>query len=213
MLKSFFTSLVFLWFSMGLMAQTDTSSAQNNNLLDELTIYNPDTFKLLPDRMIPTQALLWGHRGLMRNFNTFELSPKSREIELKLRRTMFVSHQIVGFTTLLGMVAQGIVGSKLYKGYRSLKDIHEGLAVGVNIGYSITAFEALFAPPKMFNEYKGYSSIKVHKTLAIVHLTGMIATNILAEMIESNPSLKPYHRAAAFTTFGSFAAAMIIIKF
>jgi hypothetical protein len=41
----------------------------------------------------------------------------------------------------------------------------------------------------------------------------MIATDILAAQLESNPDLKPYHRAAAFTTFGAFAASMIVIKF
>ncbi len=209
-------SLIILYislFSVQLFAQEDTTAVNSNNLLDELTQNDSTTVKLLPDHIIPTQRLMWGPRGIMRNFNAFELSPQSRELELKIRRTMFVSHQIVGFCTLGAMVAQGIVGSKLYNGDAGIKNLHEGLATGINIGYSLTAFEALFAPPKMINDYKGYSSIKVHKYLAIVHLTGMIATNILAGMVEDNPSLKPYHRAAAFTTFGSLAAAMIIIKF
>jgi hypothetical protein len=209
-------SLIILYislFSVQLFAQEDTTAVNSNNLLDELTQNDSTTVKLLPDHIIPTQRLMWGPRGIMRNFNAFELSPQSRELELKIRRTMFVSHQIVGFCTLGAMVAQGIVGSKLYNGDAGIKNLHEGLATGINIGYSLTAFEALFAPPKMINDYKGYSSIKVHKYLAILHLTGMIATNVLAGMLEDNPSLKPYHRAAAFTTFGSLAAAMIIIKF
>jgi len=28
-----------------------------------------------------------------------------------------------------------------------------------------------------------------------------------------NPQLRPYHRAAAYTTFASFAAAIVVIKF
>ena len=44
-------------------------------------------------------------------------------------------------------------------------------------------------------------------------LTGMIATNILAGQLEGHPELKPYHRAAAYTTFAAFAAATIVIKF
>jgi hypothetical protein len=44
-------------------------------------------------------------------------------------------------------------------------------------------------------------------------MSGMLATNILAEQIEDKPSLKPLHRAAAFTTFASFAAAVVVIKF
>jgi hypothetical protein len=44
-------------------------------------------------------------------------------------------------------------------------------------------------------------------------MSGMIATNILANNIDANPSLKPYHRAAAYTTFASFAASMVVITF
>ena len=126
---------------------------------------------------------------------------------------MLVAHQAMGFLTLGTMIAQGIVGSKLYNGDISLKDTHESLAVAVNFTYFTTASLALFAPPKMFDERKGYSSIKLHKALAIVHLSAMIATNILAGQLESNPELKPWHRATAFTAFGAFAASMIVIKF
>ncbi len=126
---------------------------------------------------------------------------------------MLATHQILGFATMGAMVAQGIVGAKLYNGNIGLKDTHEALAAGVNFGYFTTASLALFAPPKMLDERKGYSSIKVHKALAIIHFSAMIATNILASQIESHPNLRPYHRAAAYTAFGAFAASMIIIKF
>lgn len=193
------------------MAQVDT--LQSINLLDELTATTNDSVQLLPDKFVFTQRLLWGQKGLMRNFKAFELTPEERQKELKIRRGMLVTHQIMGFTTLGLMVAQGFVGSSLYNGNMAKKDVHEALAAGINIGYFTTASLSLFAPPKMLDERKGYSSIKLHKALAIVHLSGMIATNILAAQLESNPDLKPYHRAAAFTTFGAFAASMIVIKF
>lgn len=193
------------------MAQVDT--LQSINLLDELTATTNDSVQLLPDKFVFTQRLLWGQKGLMRNFKAFELTPEERQKELKIRRGMLVTHQIMGFTTLGLMVAQGFVGSSLYNGNTDKKDVHEALAAGINIGYFTTASLSLFAPPKMLDERKGYSSIKLHKALAIVHLSGMIATNILAAQLESNPDLKPYHRAAAFTTFGAFAASMIVIKF
>ena len=44
-------------------------------------------------------------------------------------------------------------------------------------------------------------------------MSAMIATNVLAGMTEDNPNLKKYHRAAAYTAFGAFAASMIVIKF
>ena len=200
-------------------AQNDTtkksvSQADTTNLLADLTAQEDQKpQELLPEKMLVTQRLLWGHKGLMRNFNRFELTPDERARELKIRRTMLVAHQVVGFATLGCMIAQGFVGSSLYNGNMNKADLHESLAGAINIGYFTTAGLALFAPPKMLNERKGYSSIKVHKILAVVHLTSMIATNSLAGSLESNPKLKPYHRAAAFTAFGSFAAAMIIIKF
>jgi hypothetical protein len=60
---------------------------------------------------------------------------------------------------------------------------------------------------------KGFTSIKLHNDLAIVHLTGMVATNILAGMIQENYKLKPYHRAVAYTTFGAYAASIIALTF
>jgi len=192
-------------------AQVETQ--QGNNLLDDLTSASSDSVKLLPDHFLFTQRLLWGQKGLMRNFDYFKLSPEERERELRIRRTMLTTHQILGFATMGAMVAQGIIGAKLYNGNIGLKDTHEAMAAVVNFGYFTTASLALFAPPKMLDERKGYSSIKVHKALAVVHLSAMIATNILASQIESHPNLRPYHRAAAYTAFGAFAASMIIIKF
>ncbi len=126
---------------------------------------------------------------------------------------MLVAHQVMGFVTLGTMIAKGIAGSRLYNGSDNLKDTHETLAAGVNATYFTTLSLSLFAPPKMVNERKGCSSIKLHKILAITHQSGMIATNILAGKLESNPGLRSHHRAAAFTTFGAFAAAIMVIKF
>lgn len=211
-MKNFILLIIFLIVRFVAMAQTDTAQISSDDLLMEIS-QNEDSVNLLPSKFLITQKILWGNKGLMRNFEKFELSPESRALELKIRRKMLVAHQITGIITLGGMLAQGIVGQKLYNGDYSLKDVHEGLAAGVNISYSLTASLALFAPPKMLNEYKGYGSIKIHKYLAIVHLTSMIATNVLSGLIENNPKLRPYHRAAAFTAFGSLFAAMVIIKF
>ena len=190
------------------------SHAQIDNSDDLLNdIEDTEQAQLLPGKMLLTQRMLWGNRGLMRSFNRFKLTPENRQRELNLRRNMLVAHQVGGFVTLGGMVAQGIVGAKLYSGDVNLKHTHEALGVLVNTTYFTTAGLAFFAPPKMFNERKGYSSIKVHKYLAALHFTGMLATNILAGQLESHPNLRPYHRAAAFTSFAAFAAAMFIIKF
>jgi hypothetical protein len=204
-------TIVMLYVSLELKAQIDTT--KSINLLNELSLANKDTVPLLPKKFPVTQRLLWGNKGLMRNFSAFELTPEKRQDELKIRRTMLVAHQAMGFVTLGTMIAQGFVGARLYNGDKSLRDTHESLAVGVNLCYFTTASLALFAPPKMLDERKGYSSIKLHKALAIVHMSAMIATNILAGQLENNPDLKAWHRASAFTAFGAFAASMIVIKF
>jgi hypothetical protein len=213
-----FPTLLLLIVSFDLKAQID--STKTNDLLNEISLANKDSVALLPHRFPFTQRLLWGEKGLMRNFSEFELTPENRQNELKIRRTMLVAHQALGFLTLGGMIAQGFVGAKLYDeilhngtGIRSLRHTHSALGAGVNFGYFTTASLALFAPPKMLDERKGYSSIKLHKALAIIHFTSMVATNILASQLEGHPNLIPYHRAAAYTAFAAFAASMIVIKF
>ena len=186
-----------------------------DNLLKDLMQTQDTTTSLLPKKMLFTQRIFWGEHGLLRGASP--LNAVNREKELKLRRGMLVTHQVLGFATLGGMIGQGIVGSRLYnaKGdkYSNLKDIHEGLGVAVNFTYSTTAIMSLFTPPPLINRDKKASSIRIHKWLAVLHMSGMIATNVLAGMIEYRPNLKPYHRAAAYTTFASYGAAVIAIKF
>lgn len=181
-----------------------------DDLLKDVMQQQDSAVELLPKKMLLTQRIFWGEHGLMRPISP--LTNVNREKELKLRRGMLIAHQVLGFATLGGMIGQGIVGAKLYnatgQNYRNLKDIHEGLAAAVNITYSTTAFMSLFTPPPLINRDKKLSSIRLHKWLAIIHMSGMIATNLLAES-----GNKQLHRAAAYTTFASFGAAVIAIKF
>jgi len=185
-------------------------SQSQDDLLKDVMQQQDSAVELLPKKMLLTQRIFWGEHGLMRPISP--LTNINREKELKLRRGMLVAHQVLGFATLGGMIGQGIVGAKLYnatgQNYRNLKDIHEGLAAAVNITYSTTAFMSLFTPPPLINRDKKLSSIRLHKWLAIIHMSGMIATNLLADS-----GNKQLHRAAAYTTFASFGAAVIAIKF
>ena len=163
---------------------------------------------LLPDRIIFTQSLLWGERGLMRKTGWSPLSTEQREKELKVRRKMLKIHQLIGYVTLAGMVTQGIMGTQLYKGRSRYYDTHETIGNLTSISYFTGAGLSLFAPPPLTNKkHKGLSSIKAHKYLATLHFSAMVATNVLAE---ENTKL---HRAAAFTAFGSYATAMLVFKF
>jgi hypothetical protein len=203
-------------FALFLCITLTTLSFSQDDLLNDLMKEQDTTTELLPKKMLLTQRVFWGEKGLMRPFSP--LTPTNREKELKLRRGMLVAHQVLGFVTLGGMVGQGITGTQLYKGSGRVGDIHEGLAVAVNTTYSATAIMSLFTPPPLINRDKKLSAIRLHKWLAVVHMGGMIGTNILAQSLEDAQGdqytrLKKWHRAAAFTTFASYAAAVITIKF
>ena len=190
-----------------------TPLAQDDDLLKQLMQEDrPDT-ALLPPRIMPTQRLLWGEKGLLRVTKIAPLTVDQRKKEMEVRRFMLKAHQVLGFVTLGGMAAQGVVGSQLYNGKYDLDDLHEGLARGVNITYSTAAIMSLFAPPPLINRDKKVSSVRLHKWLAVLHMSGMIATNILGNRLEDDYSLKPWHRAAAITTFVSYGAAVLVIKF
>jgi len=198
-MKKLFVFLAFL-LPLGIFAQDD--------LFNQLETQSPKEAELLPERMLFTQRILWGEHGLMRSTEKFKLSEESRERELKLRRKMLTAHQVVGYLTLAGMIAQGIIGSKLYNGQSDLKELHEAVGNITTASYFTGASLALFAPPPLINKkVKGFSSIKLHKTMAVIHLSAMIATNLLAE------ENKQAHRAAAYTLFGSYAVAVISFKF
>ena len=187
--------------------------AQTDSLDLLLQLGSEEPVELIPKRMIFTQRMLWGEKGLMRTLKVAPLTDQGRETELKIRRGMLVTHQVLGFATLAGMVAQGIVGAKLYSGDYKIKDLHEGLGTAVNITYFTTAGLSLFTPPPLISrQVKGLNGIKMHKTLAVVHLSAMIATNLLSDSA-GDPKIKPLHRAAAFTAFGSFFGAMLVMKF
>lgn len=158
--------------------------------------------------MLVTQRVLWGEKGLFRKTGIAPLSMEQRQKELKLRRTMLTTHQVLGYATLAAMVAQGIIGGKLYNGDYELYELHKDMATVVNVGYFTTAGLSLFAPPPLINKkVKGFTSAKAHKTLATVHLSAMIATNIYKD---KNSEV---HKAAAYTAFGSYAMAVLVFKF
>jgi hypothetical protein len=205
MRKLLIAYLMFLFFS--------PLASQDNDLLKQLRQEEKADTALLPPKIIFTQRIFWGEKGLFRSWGWAPLTVDQRKKEMQTRRFMLKAHQVLGFVTLGGMIAQGIVGSQLYNGKPELKDTHEALATGINITYSMGALMSLFAPPPLVNRDKGLTSLRLHKWLAVVHMSGMIATNILAGQIENNPDLKPIHRAVAYTTFAAYTAAVVVIKF
>jgi hypothetical protein len=209
--KSLFKAFILLIF----IGCINKVQAQTDSLLQTLLVDEKiDSQLIAPSKMLFTQKLVWGNNGLLKNrYGSTQDLVEKRKIDLRIRRKMLQLHQIGGFVTLGGMVAQGIIGSQLYNGSYKLRETHEKLGAAVNLSYGFTAINGLFTPPSTFKRDKKVTSIRLHKWLAIAHMSGMIATNILATQIENNASLKPYHRAAAYTSFFSLAAAMVVIKF
>lgn len=204
-------ALLFVVFtSKSALAQTEI--AKSDTILSEQTPI-AGSQALLPKKYLITQRLLWGEKGLMRNFNRFELNRENRNFEEDIRDKMLKAHRYIGYATLAGMVAQGIVGERLYRGQTDLKDLHAGLGAAVNIGYFTTAGLAFFTPPRMGERPTGFSTYKLHKYLAVIHFSSMLATNILSGLAEDNPKLKSAHRATAYVAYGSFFVSMVVIHF
>ena len=196
--------IFFTFFIFQLTAAQDRDSLFESLFEEEMRMDE----QLLPQKMIFTQSLLWGKSGLFRKTGISKLSAKQREKELKVRNVMLKSHQILGYLTLGGMIAQGIMGGKLYNGEYELYETHKKLGRWVTASYFTGAGLSLFAPPPLIrNRVKGLNSIKAHKLLAYVHFSGMIATNAWSK------EDRDWHKYAAYTTFVSYATAVLVFKF
>ncbi|MBC3785365.1 hypothetical protein FHK02_1821 [Spirosoma sp. LMG 31448] len=160
----------YLWFALLIGLGTNSLQAQDSTAVRRDTTISPATVPdpsaddllagltdstdvgqpLLPRKMIVTQRAFWGPKGLLRVMNVAPLTAAGREKELKIRRTMLVTHQIGGFVTLAGFVAQGLLGAKLYnaKGqeYVDTKKWHERSATLINVSYGTTLLLSLTAP-------------------------------------------------------------------
>lgn len=167
---------------------------------------------LLPNHYLITKRLLWGEKGLIRQAGILPLTAENRELEMTIRYRMNQGHQLAGLVSLAGMIGSGITGQKVYRGDKSLKGAHETFTGLTNVTYFTSLGLELFSPPGMKDRSSGLTSLNVHKALSIVHVTSMLATNILAGMIENRPDLVPYHRAAAITAFSSLLVATVVIK-
>lgn len=187
---------------------TYNSVSQEKELFDLIITDENATPELLPERMIFTQRIFWGEKGILRKTGIAPLNLENREKELVIRRKMLKAHQIIGYTTLAAMVAQGIIGGQLYNGDYSLYKTHKNMAKVVNAGYFTGAALSLFSPPPLVNKKtKGFSSIKAHRFLSNIHFSAMVVTNVVAD------SNKKAHKAAAYTAFASYATAVIVFKF
>ena len=189
------------------MANCQEEKLLLNSLFNEEEIKENE--KLLPDRMIFTQSVLWGKKGLFRKTGISVLNKEQRIKELKVRKVMLKTHQYIGYFTLAGMIAQGFLGGKLYNNWeRNLYNTHKTVGRIVTASYFTGAGLSLFAPPPLVNKKtEGFNSIRAHKILATIHFSGMLATNYFSKKNTD------FHKYSAYTTFVSYFAAVLVFKF
>ena len=196
------------WFFFGMLFSTLFLSAQDD-LFDaiESSKKTDTSIELLPEKMLFTQRMLWGEKGLLRTTGLAPLTREQRVRELQLRKSMLTAHQVIGYATLAGMVAQGIIGGQLYNGDYSLRQTHKTLGNVVTATYFTGAALSLFTPPPLVSaRIEGISGARAHKWLATVHLSAMIATQYYKNRD------RDLHKASAYIAVGAFAAATLVLQ-
>ena len=138
-------------------------NCQSEDFLGEFEkLIDNENVQLIPDKMIFTQKIFWGEKGLLRKTGISKLSIENREKELILREKMLKAHQIIGYVTFAAMIAQGIIGGKLYNGENDLYDTHKNLGNFVTASYFAGATLSLLAPPPIISkEIKGLNNISI----------------------------------------------------
>jgi uncharacterized membrane protein len=204
--RNIILSLFAIIFSVNCFAQDFTEEFEN--------LINIEKPSLLPEKMIFSQRIFWGEKGLLRKTGIVKLSLENREKELVLRERMLKAHQIIGYITFAGMIYQGILGGKLYNGDYSVYDTHKKLGNIVTASYFTGAALSLFSPPPLVNRKReGLNNIRLHKILANVHVPAMVITNIYADKQYEKKSYKEIHKVSAYTAVASYTLAMVTIIF
>jgi len=208
-------SLIKKFFVSGVIALVMSSTIHAQDFTEEFeSLINTEKPTLLPEKMLISQRVLWGEKGLFRKTGIVKLSLENREKELVVREKMLKAHQIIGYITFAGMIYQGILGGKLYNGDYSVYEAHKTLGKVVTVSYFTGAGLSLFTPPPLVNRKReGLSNIRLHKILANVHVPAMIVTNIYADKQYEKRSYKEIHKASAYTAVASYTLAMFTIIF
>ena len=85
--KNILLSLLALVLSINCFAQDFTEEFEN--------LINTEKPSLLPEKMLITQRILWGEKGLFRKTGIAKLNVENREKELIVREKMLKAHQII----------------------------------------------------------------------------------------------------------------------
>ena len=177
----------------------------------------PPKPQLLPKRISFMENFLWGENGMVRKIGLEPpLTSEERIHEIHIRRTMLTAHQIGGFTTLALMLTAAYFGQRVIDGHRNLGDMHQAFVSATILSYSLTGLLAVLSPPPLIRRDEG-GTVVIHKTLAWIHLAGMIITPILGSLIGGrrhfNIDKAHFHQVAGYITTAVFTASMLVITF
>lgn len=204
--KLFLTFSAVLFFCGGIHAQVDSL----------LLGVEESPQQLLPEKMGFVKRAFWGERGVMRSLKISPLTPEGREKELRIRSAMLKVHQFLGIVTVAGMGFSIYFGQQIKSGHYEYIDEMDTYGVLTASLYGTTALLQLLAPPPLIirKDKGGWSSIRVHKTLAYVHFAGMIATAASGIYIAREGYDKmTLHQVSAYFATASLAGAMIVMTF
>jgi len=179
-----------------------------------------DSYSVLTDSLSFRAKMLWGDSGILRKVN---LAPTDLQSEMKLRKNMLQWHQRLGLLTLGAITYQFLSGKKQYSNnfdnFTSERQKKHKLLGYTTYGlYLSTASLSLLAPPPR-KQTKGISSIKIHKYLAIVHFSAMIAQPWLGYKAAKSTNPEDYdkyiklHNTLGTVTMLSFSLSFLTTLF
>ena len=216
--KVFVLPILFLTtlYSNGLNKYFQPTMLTNFNL----RINNSNSNTAIKDSLSFRTKLFWGNSGLFRKTN---LAPPDLRSEMKLRRNMLQWHQRLGLITLGAIAYQFISGKKQYNNNfenftTERQKRHKILGYTTYGLYLSTASLSLLAPPAR-KTTKGLSSTKIHKYLAIIHFSAMIAQPWLGYKAAKSTNADDYdryinlHNIAGSVTIVSFSLAFLTTFF
>ena len=198
-----------------LSASSSTEMSADSARGDSLSA--PLKRRLLPENLSFVERGVWGEEGLVRTTGILpSLTPQERRHELDIRRTMLETHLYGGIVTFGLMATADYFGQRTIdnRKSRSLFQDHQMFVALTIASYSATGLLAVLAPPPLIRRDET-STITVHKTLAWIHVAGMIVTPFLAKgrHPSSVDAQLRIHQISAYVTTATFAASMIVLTF
>lgn len=145
---------------------------------------------------------------------------------LERRHTMLQWHQGLALTSLALLTAQVIVGFNLFEkaqrgefgeSFDTLRTTHLTLGLTTFATYTGAASLALLAPG--IDRTGAFDTLTIHKSLALVHGTGMLLTPAFGIYLSQNReklgdrylTYARYHQIAGITTWAALLGAFLVI--